>query len=373
MKSTDDEKLVSQEQTFHFLEITIRLGLVFGLLIWCFQILQPFVATIIWALVISSAMYPLYVRLKNLLRTGPKLTALIFSALTLLALIAPMMMLSGTLIGSAREYAVELQDGSLTLPAPPESVSDWPFIGESLHAIWSQASQNLDQVLDKFEQPIKDASRWLITKAAGAGLGLLQFAVAMMIAGVFLAYADKGESFADRLGRRLAGERGAEFAEQASSTVRSVAQGVLGVAFIQAFLAGIGYAAIGLPGAGLWALLTLIMSIAQLPALIIVPTIIYVLSTADPLPAAIYTVYALLVTVIDSILKPIFLGRGSSVPMLVIFLGAIGGFIMSGIVGLFVGAVVLVIGYQLFMVWLYLDTPELLPPQLRTGRSAKNK
>ncbi|WP_426414767.1 AI-2E family transporter [Aestuariirhabdus sp. LZHN29] len=347
--------------TFQALEVTIRLALAFGLVVWCFQILQPFLATIIWALVISSALFPVYLWLKRKLGTGPGLSSVIFTSLTLLALMTPTLMLSGTLIGSAREYANQLQSGSLQLPPPSENVREWPLIGESLYDTWTLASENLGEVLTKFEEPIKEGGRWLISSAAGAGFGIIQFAVAMIIAGVFLAYSDRGEHFADRLGRRLAGGAGAEFAQQASATVRSVAQGVLGVAFIQAFLAGIGYLAIGIPGAGLWALLTLIMSTAQFPTLVIIPTIIYVISTADPVAAAVYTVYALCVSLVDNILKPMLLGRGTDAPMPVIFLGAIGGFILSGIVGLFVGAVVLVLGYQLFMMWLYLDAPELRP------------
>ncbi|MCL6415958.1 AI-2E family transporter [Aestuariirhabdus sp. Z084] len=351
----------SHQKTFQALEVSIRLALAFGLVIWCFQILRPFLATIVWALVISSALFPVFKWLKDKVGTRPGISATLFTSLTLVALMTPIVMLSGTLVGSAKEYATDLQSGTLKIPAPSDSVKEWPVVGENVHSTWALAHENMDELLSRFEQPIKEGGRWLIESAAGAGLGILQFAVAMLIAGVFLAYSDKGEHFADRLGKRLAGEQGAAFTHQASATIRSVAQGVLGVAFIQSFLAGIGYLAIGIPGAGLWALLTLIMSIAQFPTLVIIPTIFYVISTADPVPAAIYTIYAVLVAITDNLLKPLLLGRGSQAPMPVIFLGAIGGFILSGIVGLFVGAVVLVLGYQLFMSWLYMDAPELKP------------
>lgn len=206
----------------------------------------------------------------------------------------------------------------------------------------------------------------MISTAAGAGLGILQFAAALVISGVFLAYSDGGEAFARNLGRRLAGTRGEGFANLASVTVRSVAQGVLGVAFIQAILAGIGFMVMGVPGAGLWTLLVLIMATVQLPTgIILIPSIFYVASVAGTVPTVLYGIWMIMVSLSDNVLKPLLLGRGGTAPMAVIFLGAIGGFLLSGIVGLFVGAIILVLGYRLFMVWFYQDQPELLPEELQ--------
>jgi len=184
----------------------------------------------------------------------------------------------------------------------------------------------------------------------------------LVISGVFLAHSVPGGAFARRLGRRLAGAHGENISNMASQTVRSVAQGVLGVAFIQAILAGLGFMAMDIPGAGLWTLLVLILATVQLPCgLILIPSIFYVLSTADTVPAIIYTGWMIMVSLIDNILKPLLLGRGASVPMIVIFLGAIGGFIWQGIVGLFLGAIVLSLGYELFGLWMNLDEPGTNP------------
>ena len=170
---------------------------------------------------------------------------------------------------------------------------------------------------------------------------------------MLLATAQGGRGVTVSLTSRLAGNKGPEFADIAGATVRSVAQGVLGVALIQALAAGLGMLAIGVPGAGLWALLVLLLAVMQLPpALVLVPVVIYVFSAYDTVPAVIFMIWAVIVGVSDSFLKPMFLGRGVAVPMLVILLGAIGGMIMYGIVGLFVGAVVLALGYKLFMAWL---------------------
>jgi predicted PurR-regulated permease PerM len=128
---------------------------------------------------------------------------------------------------------------------------------------------------------------------------------------------------------------------------------VLGVALIQTFLAAIGLLVMGVPGAGIWAAIVLLLAIMQLPPILILgPIAAWVFSTADPVPATIFLVYSIIVSFSDGVLKPMFLGRGVDVPMLVILLGAIGGMISSGIIGLFIGAVILALGYQLFQFWL---------------------
>jgi predicted PurR-regulated permease PerM len=336
------------------------------LVVWCFEILRPFLSTIIWALIIAAAVFPAYKSLLDKYKKGPGLTSFVFTAAILVGLMTPVMMLSGTMVESAKSFATELEDGSLSVPPPPERVKKWPLIGEKLYGAWHLANENLEAALTKFEKEIKGAGRWLISTAAGAGLGILQFAAALIISGVFLAYSDGGEAFARRLGRRLAGTRGEGFANLASATVRSVAQGVLGVAFIQAILAGIGFMVMGVPGAGLWTLLVLIMATVQLPTgIILIPSIFYVASIAGTVPTVLYGIWMVMVSLSDNVLKPLLLGRGGTAPMAVIFLGAIGGFLLSGIVGLFVGAIILVLGYRLFMVWFYQDQPELLPEELQ--------
>lgn len=353
MASQGVSKEQQNEDTLRSVEVFIRLGLIFGLMIWCFQILSPFLPTIVWALVIAAALLPAFNWFKAKIRRGPGMSATIFTLIILTAILTPSFMLSGTLINTAQEYAKELEDGSLQVPPPPERVKNLWLVGERLHATWGLASENLEAALEQFESQIRKAANWLLRTAAGAGLGILQFALAVAISGVFLAYQESGSGFARRLGGRLAGAEGERFASMASSTVRSVAQGVLGVAVIQAIMAGILLMVYSVPGAGLWTLLILILATVQLPTiLVLLPTMIYVGSVNDLLPTVIFVILALAVGLSDNILKPILLGRGSSQPMLVIFLGAIGGFILNGIVGLFVGAVILALGYDLFMLWL---------------------
>jgi predicted PurR-regulated permease PerM len=340
------------------LEATVRIGILILLVAWCFSIVRPFFIPIAWGVIIAVSAHPGHLKLRGLVGGSSGLAATTLVILGIVLLMVPAVMLSGTLVDTAQGLARGFQDGTLAVPPPPESVRDWPLVGEALSTFWSQASGNLMAAVQKIAPQLKAVGGWLLSTAAGAGFGILQFIVAIIIAGVFLANAKASGAFARTLAVRLAGERGADFAALAEATVRSITRGILGVALIQSILAGIGFMAIGLPGAGLWALLCLLLSTVQIGIFpITIPIVIYVLATADTVPAILFVIWSLFVGSIDNVLKPILLGRGVQVPMAVIFVGAIGGFITSGIIGLFVGAVVLVLGYKLFLAWLH-DFPE---------------
>lgn len=334
------------------LEATVRIGILVLLAAWCFSIVRPFVIPIAWGVIIAVSAHPGYLSLRRLLGGRGGLAATLLATLGLILLMVPAVMLSGTLVDAAQGLAKAFEEGILAVP-PPESVRDWPLVGEWLSTLWAQASENLAATVARLAPQLKALGGWLLSTAAGAGFGLLQFAIAIIIAGVFLANSEAGGAFARTLAARLAGERGADFARLAEATVRSVTRGILGVALIQSVLAGIGFLAIGIPGAGLWALLCLLLSTVQIGIVpITLPIVIYVLATTETVPAVLFVIWSIFVGTIDNVLKPILLGRGVGVPMAVIFVGAIGGFISSGIIGLFVGSVVLVLGYKLFLAWL---------------------
>lgn len=153
--------------------------------------------------------------------------------------------------------------------------------------------------------------------------------------------------------KKLVGDKADEYADVAYKTVGNVVKGILGVAFIQALLIGLGFLFAGVPGAGLWTLLVFMLAVLQIPpAIIVIPIIVWLFSALETTPAIIWTIYLLIASLSDNILKPILLGKGAPVPMLVIFLGVIGGFILSGFIGLFTGAIVISLGYKLFVAWL---------------------
>ena len=216
---------------------------------------------------------------------------------------------------------------------------------------------NLDDALENFEPQLRAAGKALLSFAAGAGMEILQFIVSIIIAGTLMVYARSGTQAMETIASRLMGKAdGKDIVNLTGATIRSVAQGVLGVALIQSILAGIGLMLMGVPLTGLWSFAVLVLAIVQLPTILVLgPIIIYVFSIAETVPAIVFMIWSILVGVSDTFLKPLFLGRGMDIPMLVILLGAIGGMILSGIIGLFVGAVVLAVGYRLFMAWLNQD------------------
>lgn len=342
----------TQVFTRNAISAAIQIGLLFLLAAWCLAIIKPFVGLVAWATIIAVALYPLHKKLAGALGGKEKLSVTIIIIVFLSILIVPAWSLTGSSIESAQELAQSLEEGTLQVPPPNEKVAEWPLIGERVFKVWSEAAGNLESTLHKYHDQVKDFSTWLLKKIAGTTMGLLGFMVSILISGALMLSADASYAATRRIGNRLAGERGADFADLSVATIRSVAKGVLGVAFIQTILATIGLVVMDVPAAGIWAMIILFLCIAQLPpTLILVPIALWVFSVAEPVPATIFLIYSVVVGISDTFLKPLLLGRGVDVPMLVILLGAIGGMITSGIIGLFIGAVILALGYQLYIFW----------------------
>ena len=346
--STEDRSFIRNSTA-----AAIQIGLLILLAIWCYEILKPFIGIVSWAAIIAVALFPLHRSLSAKMGGREKISATLIVLVGLAILLVPTWSLTGSSIETARSLAVGLEEGTLEVPPPSDSVAEWPLIGKKVHDIWSRGATNLETTLSEYAEQVKAFSSWLLKSVAGTAAGILSFAFSIIIAGVLMLSAEKSHQSFRAIGRRLGGERGAGFADLSVATIRSVAKGVLGVALIQTLLAAIGLLVMDIPGAGIWATIILLLTIMQLPPILVLgPIAIWVFSTAETVPATIFLIYSLLVSFSDALLKPLLLGRGVDVPMLVILLGAIGGMIMAGIIGLFVGAVVLALGYQLFDYWL---------------------
>jgi len=333
-------------------EISIHIGLVILLAATCFLILSPFLPLIAWGIIVAIAVYPSYEKLQTVLGGRGVLSAILVSVLLLAVLIVPVVLLAKTLIGSVQTLGEQLKDGTLVIPPPPSNIETWPVIGAPLKSAWSLASTNLAAAINNFSPQIRSVVPKLLSASAAIGLTVLQFALSIVVAGAVLANSRGSAEAAHSLANRLLGERGPEFEQLACSTIRSVTTGILGVAVIQSVLASLGFLVVGLPGAGLWAIVFLIGAILQVGTLVLIPAVIYVFATASITKAVIFLVWCLIVALMDNVLKPLLLGRGVAVPIAVVFLGAIGGFVAMGIIGLFVGAIVLSVGYKLFLAWL---------------------
>jgi predicted PurR-regulated permease PerM len=339
-----------------------QIGALVLLLILCFRIISPFLTIVAWAMIIAVAIYPAHVALTKKLGGREKTSSAIFVLVGLAILVVPTYMTADSSITALSALGHDLKEGSVSISPPDESVAEWPVIGATVYDAWSAAAENLEDTLEKFHPQLRAFSEGIIKFAGSIAIGVLQFILSMIIAGVFLVSAEGGYRVARTLSSSLIGERGNVLVDLTVATIRSVAKGVLGVAIIQALFSGIGLAVMGIPAAGLWAGVVLVLAIVQLPPLLILgPIAVWTFSTADPVPATIFAVYCFLVSISDSFLKPMFLGRGMEIPMLVILLGAIGGAMFAGIIGLFIGAIVLALGYEILVAWM--ETDELNNPR----------
>lgn len=344
--------------TTEAIEIAIRLSLVFMILAWCLQILTPFIGVVAWGAIIAVAIYTPYLKLVEKLGGREKLAVTLIAVLGIAVILIPVYFLSTSMVEGATRLGGEIVSGEVTVPPPSEAVKEWPVIGERTYDAWHQASVNLKSFLEKHSDLLSIAGKKMLGAAAGIGIGVLQFIISTLIAAVFLTNAEAVGKAMRRLASRLSEDHGEEMLSMSSSTIRSVAVGVIGIAFIQAMLGGVGMLVVGVPAAGLLAGVILILAIAQLPPILILgPVAAYVFSVESTTVAVVFLVWSIVVSFSDALLKPLLLGRGVDVPMLVILLGAIGGMVTSGIVGLFIGAVILAVGYSLFRVWVEKGTP----------------
>lgn len=336
------------------LDVLIRAGLIAALVIFCFQIFRPFLNLMLWAVILAITLYPLHNMLKGKLGNHDGHTATLIICFAIAILLVPVYLLGTSLTESAQNVVQMVKEGTLQIPQPSDSVAQWPLIGKPLHDFWLQAATDLTGLAQKIAPQLKGISLKLLGQIAGLGAGLLVFIFALIIAGIVMAFGENGERSAIQIASRISGpEKGPQIAELCTSTIRAVAQGVVGIAFIQMLLIGVGFVVMGIPGAGLLALAVLLLGIMQLPAtLITIPVIAYVFATEGADVASIvFAIYIFVAGLADNVLKPLLLGRGVNVPMPVVLIGALGGMVTSGVIGLFIGPVILAVGYQLFWQW----------------------
>ena len=340
-------------QTNNIINLSVRLLALALIFSWCFLIVEPFITLIVWGIILAVTIFPLHQSLSRMLKGRAIVAACIIVVLMLLIMIAPGVWFMISSISEAKELVSQYREGQLTIPPPTDVVKTWPLIGNKLYNLWSQASSDLTKIITENSESLKPFLIKLAGGIASAGTGLLMLAGSIVISGVFLSYADSSVRSAKTLFTRLSGSKGDSMLSIAEKTIRNVAKGILGVSVIQSTLAGIGFIVVGLPAAGLWVLVCLVLSIIQVGIVpVSIGSIIYIWSEADTLTAVLFTIWMLIVGVSDNILKPIMLGKGAPVPMLAVLIGSIGGFIYSGFIGLFTGAIVLSLGYELFQGWL---------------------
>ena len=344
-----------QDCTSGLLDVLIRAGLILALAMLCYQVFAPFLTLMVWAMILAVTLYPMHQYLAAKIGRKQGLAATIVVLLGVIVIIVPTAVLMSSLGDSVHQLIIDVQQDTLEIPAPREAVASWPVVGEKLYATWSAAYTDMPALIHSMQPKIGELAKAAVGLVAGIGAGLLQFLAALIIAGIIMAFGQSGSRASLAIFERFAGAgRGAEFTKLSTATIRAVAQGVIGVAFIQAILVGLFLLLAGIPFAGVLAMIVLVLGIAQVPALIVtLPAIGYIWWSGDygTVEAIIYTVLLFVSGMADNVLKPLMLGRGVDAPMPIILIGALGGMAAAGILGMFVGATLLALGYQIFMGW----------------------
>jgi predicted PurR-regulated permease PerM len=335
------------------IDTILRIVVLFLLIAWCIGIILPFLEPVIWGAIIAIALHPFFAMVKRWVGNRNKLAGILVTLLMLVILLLPTAWVIRSLVEGIQSLVIQFRDQTLVIPPPDPSVAGWPLIGKPISKIWLLASQNLESAITTYREPLSKLGMTILGSLGGFGKSLIMFFVSVIIAAAFLIKADASADFVRKLIHRLAGERSDEIIPVAGVTVKNVAKGILGVAFFQFLTAGTVFMLANVPLAGLWAFVVLVLAILQLPSVIVLlPVIIYLFSVKELATAILWTIALLAIGLSDNILKPLLMGKGSTVPMLVIFIGAIGGFIFSGLIGLFTGAIVLSVGYNLMVHWL---------------------
>lgn len=352
------------------LDVLIRAGLILVMTMLCYRIFSPFLPLMLWALILAVTLYPVHQPFARMLGGKQGLAATLLVLACIVLIVGPASALISSLADSTYALISSIRNNTLRIPAPSPEAAGWPIIGKKVHLYWSQLHADLPAVLQKLQPQIGVLAKHLLDVVAGTGGKILQFLFSFIIAGVIMAFGEAGARAAQAIFARIVGtDRGTGFAHLSTATIRTVAAGVIGIACIQALITGLALLIAGIPWAGILALVTLVIGIAQLPAFLVnVPVIGYIWWSGDYSTAAAisYSVLLVVAGTADNILKPFMLGRGVDAPMPVILLGALGGMATTGILGMFLGATLLALSYQVFMWWVA-NNPDPRPADIASS------
>jgi predicted PurR-regulated permease PerM len=349
------DRELEQRLSSRLMDVLIRAGLVLAVAMLCYRVFAPFLTLTIWALILAVTLYPLHRAFADKLSGRQGVSATLLVLLGIVLFVAPTALLMSSLGDTIQEFIQDVQSNSIKIPAPPDSIAAWPLVGKKIYETWSVAHNDLPRLVKSLQPKIGELAKAALAFVASIAGALLLFLASIILAGIFMAFGESGARACQAIFERIAGkERGEEFTRLSAATIRAVAQGVVGVALIQALLVGLCLIVAAVPWAGALAALVLVLGIAQVPALIVtLPAIAYVWMRGGHgnIEAVLYTILLLVSGMADNVLKPLMLGRGVDVPMPVVLVGALGGMAAAGIVGMFVGATLLALAYQVFKGW----------------------
>ena len=345
----------------------IRLGLLGLLISWTFVVIRPFVPILSWSAVLVVAFHPVFAWLARHLGGRPRTASAVLTLIMLGIVTGPAAWLGLSAVEGLRYLAGQIGSGDLVLQGAPERIRNWPLIGPQLYAFWNEAYTNVRAALREVAPYLKPLAGMMLSFAGNTGIGMLQFLLSVVVAGFLLPYGAQLVAALRGFLLRIVPGRSEHFLELAGATIRAVSQGVIGVAIVQALLAGIGFKLAGIASAGLLAIIVLLLSIVQIgAAIVLLPVIVWIWVDKDVTIALLLTIYLVVVGLLDNVLKPLLMGRGLTTPTLVILIGVIGGTLAHGIIGLFIGPIILSVAWELAAAWIVIDRAE----PIRVGQTA---
>jgi predicted PurR-regulated permease PerM len=334
---------------------TLAVLFVAGLIGTCFWILRPFLPAVIWATTLVVATWPIMLQVQRRLWNRRGLAVTVMTIALLFVFVVPFW-LAITTIADNFDRIVEgaTSLASFKLPPPPGWLAGVPFFGERAALFWENlAASGVDPLVAKAAPYAGGVASWFVAALGGLGIVLVQFLLTVVIAAIMYGTGEHAAAAARRFGHRLAGERGEQSVQLAGQAIRSVALGVVVTALAQSVLGGVGIALAGMPFAAVLTAVMFMLCLAQLgPLPVLVPAVIWLYWSGDTGWGTFLLVWSILLSTLDSVLRPMLIRKGAHLPLLLLLAGVIGGLIAFGLVGIFLGPVVLAVGYTLLQSWM---------------------
>ena len=334
---------------------TLAVLFIGGLIAASFWVLRPFLPAVVWATMVVVATWPLMLRAQSYLWNKRALAVTVMTLALLLVFVVPLSLAIATIVRNAnRVVDATRRLATLSVPPPPEWVSDLPMVGRSVAEFWQQvAATGVHDLAARLAPYATTVTLWFVAEVGGFGLLLVQFLLTVILAAIMYARGEVAAAAMLRFGRRLAGTRGEQAVTLAGQAIRGVALGVVVTALAQSALGGLGLAVAGVPLAPVLTAVMFFLSIAQIgPMLVLAPAVIWMYWNGDSGWGTVLLVWTLVVGLMDNVLRPVLIRKGADLPLLLIFAGVIGGMVAFGLVGIFVGPVVLGVAYTLLNAWI---------------------
>jgi len=341
--------------------ITLQVLWIGVLIAATFWIMRPLLPSIIWAAMIVVATWPLMLKAEKWLwgRRAPAVSVMTLAMLFIF--IIPFSLAIIAIIENA-DGIVSWVNGidKMAMPALPAWVSGIPLIGHKLASYWQSAAVGSEEISARLAPHAGKILGWFLSQAGGVGIIMVQFLLTVIIAAILYSKGEVAAAGVIRLARRLGNDSGEDIARLAAQTIKGVALGVVGTALVQALLGGLGLAIAGVPAAAMLTAVIFILCIAQLPSgIVLVPAVVWLYYNGETTWGTVLLIFTVFISAVDNILRPLLIRMGADLPLLLIFAGVIGGLVSFGIVGLFIGPVVLAVTFRLLEVWV--GSGEALP------------